>query len=49
MSNGDSSPSLLAIWRVAVRVPMAVGQNATVKVVLPPGASAPASPLVFST
>ena len=50
MSNGFSSLSLLAMWRAALRAPVAAGVNVTVKVVLAPGASvvAPSAPTVKS-
>ena len=38
MSKGFSSASLLAMWMAAVRVPLNIGLNVTVKVVLLPGA-----------
>ena len=39
MSKGFSSGSLLPMWMAALRVPVAVGMNVTLKVVLPPGVS----------
>ncbi len=46
--NGFSSGSLFGIVSVAVRAPLSVGVNVTVKLVLPPPVTLDPVPVVFS-